>query len=138
MKTSSGSASRSAARGGEGWQHLGGSAVSLPDVFGLSTTGLTNAGRRLNLLRPAGAGKEGGGEGGGGARGARTDWRRWLRSSPLPGLYGRGVTYGLDPGLADRFAYLRGGEVEQVCVGKFDLQFHLHPKGHLRVWDDAR
>jgi hypothetical protein len=42
--------------------------------------------------------------------------------------------YGVDPANVEQFANLRGGEVEQVCVGKFDLQFHLHPKGNTSVW----
>jgi hypothetical protein len=42
--------------------------------------------------------------------------------------------YGLDPANIERFTHLRGGEVEQICVGKFDLQFHLHPKGNISVW----
>lgn len=42
--------------------------------------------------------------------------------------------YGLDPENVDLFAYLRGGEVQQVCVGTWDLQFKLHPVGHISVW----
>lgn len=42
--------------------------------------------------------------------------------------------YGLDPANIERFAYLRSGELIQVCVGVHDLQFHLHPKGHISVW----
>ncbi len=42
--------------------------------------------------------------------------------------------YGLTPDSIERFAYLRGGEVQQVCVGKFDLQFDLHPRARLSVW----
>lgn len=42
--------------------------------------------------------------------------------------------YGLDPANIGRFAHLRGGEVQQVCVGAFDLQFHLHPSGNISIW----
>jgi hypothetical protein len=42
--------------------------------------------------------------------------------------------YGLSPETVEHLSYLKGGEVQQVCVGKFDLQFHLHPKGGISVW----
>ena len=42
--------------------------------------------------------------------------------------------YRLNPDTGERLAYLRASEIEQVCVGKYDLQFRLHPRGHVRVW----
>jgi hypothetical protein len=42
--------------------------------------------------------------------------------------------YRLSPTASEDFAYLKGGEVEQVCVGKYDLQLHLHPRGHISIW----
>ena len=42
--------------------------------------------------------------------------------------------YGLDPANIERFTHLRGGEVQQVCVSAFELQFELYPKGHISVW----
>ncbi len=42
--------------------------------------------------------------------------------------------YRLPTDAAERLSYLKGAEVEQVCVGKFDLQFHLHPRGKVSVW----
>ena len=42
--------------------------------------------------------------------------------------------YGITPNSLPHFARLIGAEVQQVCVGLFDLQFHLHPTGHISVW----
>jgi hypothetical protein len=42
--------------------------------------------------------------------------------------------YGLPPSASQDLAYLKGGEVQQVCVGKYDLQLHLHPRGNISIW----
>jgi hypothetical protein len=42
--------------------------------------------------------------------------------------------YGLTPDAIQHLSHLKGGEVKQVCVGKYDLQFHLHPAGNISVW----
>lgn len=42
--------------------------------------------------------------------------------------------YGLNPDNIEQLSRLKGGEVQQVCVGKFDLQFHLHPTGNISIW----
>ena len=42
--------------------------------------------------------------------------------------------YGLKPDAIQHVSHLKGGEVQQVCVGKFDLQFHLHPAGNISIW----
>lgn len=42
--------------------------------------------------------------------------------------------YGLNPDNMEHLLHLKGGEVQQVCVGKFDLQFHLHPNGNISIW----
>jgi hypothetical protein len=42
--------------------------------------------------------------------------------------------YGLKPDSLQYLSHLTGGEVQQVCVGKYDLQFHLHPTGNISVW----
>jgi len=41
--------------------------------------------------------------------------------------------YGLKAGDIQYLERLKGGEVEQVCVGKYDLQFHLHPQVRLSI-----
>ena len=42
--------------------------------------------------------------------------------------------YGLDPNKIDSFTHVCGNEVVQVCVGRFDLQYHLNPMGHISIW----
>ena len=42
--------------------------------------------------------------------------------------------YRLKPSASEDLAYLRGADVEQVCIGKHDLQFRLHPDGVICIW----
>jgi hypothetical protein len=45
-------------------------------------------------------------------------------------VFARNNAFGLTPDAIQNLSYLKGGEVQQVCVGKF----HLHPHGNISVW----
>jgi hypothetical protein len=42
--------------------------------------------------------------------------------------------YGLKPSASERLVYLKGAEVQQICIGKHDLQLRLHPDGVICIW----